>query len=182
MSTDDNLEVRPIVRKRAATVLVLSVLFIVLLLLVVLEDRLRWLTISACVLVACLLLAVALTDRARAAGRWELRLEEDGVATPGNPKVPWSHIREVVVRPVVGSKAPYQDRNSAVVFVGVEGAEMPSVGSAPRRGPAGALGVSLRKKYGSNLLIIPSATDVSTAEVVQWIESRNAAQVTRKDR
>lgn len=180
MPTDDGLIVRPAVRHRAVIIPASAVLLVVLIVVAVVREQQRWLTIVGAITVAAYLVLSVWAIKVERAGQWLLRLEDAGVASPGNRTVPWSEIQEVRVTPFVGTRFLNMTKDVMIAFVGADGRAMPNAGG-PERAIVGRLGRRVRGAYGSNLLIFPAATDVTRDQVIEWIEAHDVATVVRKD-
>ncbi|WP_091178176.1 hypothetical protein [Microlunatus flavus] len=93
------------------------------------------------------------------------RLDEEGVTVPGARTVPWSDLRQVVVGPMRPAWFLGSRRLQVVSFLPHAGADLP--------GPPGPVnpqrwGRGFRERlYGTNLLLLSSATSVDGREIAQ---------------
>ena len=95
-----------------------------------------------------------------------VRIDGEGLTVASAPTVPWSDLREVVVGPMRPAWLVGSPRVRVVSFVPREGVDLP--GPPQPGGQPQAWGRGFRERiYGTNLLLLSSATTVDDREIAQ---------------
>lgn len=124
---------------------------------------------------AIVVLGTVVALRSRRWG-WVLRLDEDGVTVRDHERVPWSDLSGVTVtsmRPRWLFDPPWlvrrwrrPDRYPVVALLPRSGVELPAPRLPGGPGPRDRLAALRRRRYGTSLVLLPHATDVSVDQLL----------------
>jgi hypothetical protein len=167
---EDALLVSQSTRRQLPTLGIIAAFLCAYVLMGVFGGTSRWLMwVGVAVFGSVLLIGLYGALRARGAS-WELRLAPDGVTVRGQATRPWSDFIEVRV---TGMRPRWFFVFSlgyrVVAFIGQPGLELPPLPSAKLGGHLSGSARLRQRWYGSQLLLMPHAFDVTTKEVVEAV-------------